>query len=94
MKIKDAFLLLHDWWKDARKTCDCGCGKTVTDQNPRAAGLCACINILIHRGAITETQGAMMRRMIPENNGKFVWPTTREGAKDRAEFCEQAAGRC
>ena len=65
---------------------------------PNAAGLCSTISLLRFRKLIDESQERRMLAALPfrgpvfvEGVRPFLWPTTPEGAKQRAEFCRDQA---
>lgn len=100
---QEAWLHLAAWWDDPHP-CACardngyGCGRQAA--GPNLVGLCSSISMLRHYGHITEAQEADMLDLLPKAKQifapgvrPFLWPTTPEGAKARAEFCRAQAAK-
>lgn len=97
LTTRAAWAELARWWDNAAR-CTCGCGRMVAA--PNAAGLCSTLGLMRFRGLIAPAQEDQMLAAIPsrgpvyvEGVRPFVWPTDTDGAKARAEFCRDQAGR-
>lgn len=97
LTTREAWLALARAW-DKSEACGCGCGRRTARGMSNIAGLCAAISTLRHRGDITEQQEGQMLAALPARGPTvragvrpYLWPTTPEGAGQRAEFCREQA---
>lgn len=96
MTTPQAWEQVAEWWTDVR-VCGCGCGRYCPTDLPGHAGLCSTLSTMAQRGMIDSSQHREMLARLPksveyvEGVRPFLWPTTKEGAQQRVDFCEDVA---
>ena len=93
MTTAEAWRQLAEWCNDLQPCkCDRACGRMLL--GGVGTGLCACLAIMVHRKMISQEQETAMLAELPNRGPIFVkgvrpwqWPTTVEGAHERARFC-------
>ena len=57
-------------------------------------GLCVMLWKMFGEDLISFDLYSQMMSAVPEHGSRFLWPTTLEGAKQRAAFCREQAEKC
>jgi hypothetical protein len=103
MPEAEAWRYLQGLWE--KTDIPCVIVGTMLDNQDIRAGLCGCIHSMFQLDMIDRyVRSAMLDRItclpgflvtpLPMDGVRFLWPISMEGARQRAEFCQQQVEEC